>query len=371
MQPPSAVHGTGHIGRVLLWAWALARGTPHQDAVLWAAACHDLMRFDDGPDPEHGRRAGLWVRNVLPEFLGQPPADLETIASACDWHVDPDSRAEWRHPVLWLLKDADGLDRARLGDLDPRYLRSPEARELVPAAWDLANRTRGQDEPELVWRAAADMGLPVSGLARWVARAARGLRHVPQPAHDSEVWLLALQLAGPGRLPFILTGLRPHLRGVSLRLVDQAGLLTPGLEAEAREAGVLAMAFEGHLNLCPAVPLDPRPAAVWHLTPAANEAAILAGGLKRGLAAGVSSSLRLDAGGHIHVCLSADDARHWAAPHLLGKAAGPGWVLIEVDAARLPGRVLLDPASSTGCLLEDAAVPPELLRVVERFTVSS
>jgi hypothetical protein len=29
------------------------------------------------------------------------------------------------------LKDADGLDRVRLGDLDARYLRNPEAREMV------------------------------------------------------------------------------------------------------------------------------------------------------------------------------------------------------------------------------------------------
>jgi hypothetical protein len=29
------------------------------------------------------------------------------------------------------LKDADGLDRVRLGDLDPRYLRSPQGRDMI------------------------------------------------------------------------------------------------------------------------------------------------------------------------------------------------------------------------------------------------
>jgi hypothetical protein len=33
--------------------------------------------------------------------------------------------------LMCLLKDADGLDRVRLGDLDLAYLRRPEAREVV------------------------------------------------------------------------------------------------------------------------------------------------------------------------------------------------------------------------------------------------
>jgi hypothetical protein len=38
--------------------------------------------------------------------------------------------------VLWLLKDADALDRVRLdpGEPDPRRLRHPETIELIPFA---------------------------------------------------------------------------------------------------------------------------------------------------------------------------------------------------------------------------------------------
>ena len=42
-----------------------------------------------------------------------------------------------------LVKDADGLDRVRLGDLDPRYLRHPEARVMVPFAQELFETTDG------------------------------------------------------------------------------------------------------------------------------------------------------------------------------------------------------------------------------------
>jgi len=41
------------------------------------------------------------------------------------------------------LKDADGLDRVRLGDLDIRYLRNPEAKEMVGFAKALFEDTDG------------------------------------------------------------------------------------------------------------------------------------------------------------------------------------------------------------------------------------
>src|SRR5262245_23462535 len=62
MQPPSDLHGLGHTARVMVWAGVLACETPWFDEVMWAAACHDMRRRDDGDDPDHGFRAGRWVR---------------------------------------------------------------------------------------------------------------------------------------------------------------------------------------------------------------------------------------------------------------------------------------------------------------------
>jgi hypothetical protein len=170
MQPPSDQHGVGHTARVMVWAAVLTRGTELFEPVLWAAACHDLRRQDDGADPNHGFRAGAWVRETLPTLLREPPGQLELIARACDWHVCPDLRSRWDHPTLWLLKDADGLDRVRLWDLDPRFLRRPEACDLVPQAQLLYRATGDGDDAATIWRKAAELGQPVAELLAFAGR---------------------------------------------------------------------------------------------------------------------------------------------------------------------------------------------------------
>jgi hypothetical protein len=176
MQPPSDLHGLGHTARVMTWACVLTRGSEWFDTVVWAAACHDLRREDDGLDPRHGFRAGAWVRNMLPSQLLQPPTELELIARACDWHVCPDREAEWDHPTLWLLKDADGLDRVRLYDLDTAFLRHPETLRLVDAAEALYQATADLDEPMRIWEIASYQKLPVDDLLSWVERQKRNFR---------------------------------------------------------------------------------------------------------------------------------------------------------------------------------------------------
>ena len=179
MQPPSHLHGRGHTARVMVWAAVLTRGTEWFEPVVWAAACHDLRREDDGADPDHGFRAGAWVREELPGRLLLPPDNLELIARACDWHVCPDHASPLDHPTLWLLKDADGLDRVRLYDLDPRFLRHPETRQWVHAAEELFRATDDLDGPLHVWKHAAALGLPVAELLAFVEEQAANLRRPP------------------------------------------------------------------------------------------------------------------------------------------------------------------------------------------------
>lgn len=73
LQPPSRLHGAAHTARVMVWAYLLTRDTPWTEAVLWAAACHDLRRMDDGRDLQHGQRAGMWVREHLPQMVSLDP----------------------------------------------------------------------------------------------------------------------------------------------------------------------------------------------------------------------------------------------------------------------------------------------------------
>jgi hypothetical protein len=47
------------------------------------------------------------------------------------------ANAEHAIELLRIFKDADGLDRFRIKDLDARKLRHPEALDLLVVAWEL------------------------------------------------------------------------------------------------------------------------------------------------------------------------------------------------------------------------------------------
>ncbi len=135
------IHGTAHIQRVHILAERLARDLAWDDTarrrVLAAALWHDLGRTHDGDEPEHGARsAERAVELHLVDTL--PPADAQAVLFAIRYHslADETGRAagtEGDRQILWLLKDADALDRIRLGrhDLDTSRLRFAESRDLV------------------------------------------------------------------------------------------------------------------------------------------------------------------------------------------------------------------------------------------------
>jgi hypothetical protein len=53
------------------------------------------------------------------------------------------SRTHEHWPLTTLLKDADALDRVRLGDLDARYLRHREAHGMICFAQEVFDLTDG------------------------------------------------------------------------------------------------------------------------------------------------------------------------------------------------------------------------------------
>jgi hypothetical protein len=152
----SLLHGQAHVSRVLVHAFRLveATGLTHEMPRLWAAVyLHDIARHHDGRSPRHG--ADAWARLPdLPDFrtlfarAGVLDQDYPAIQSAVTLHsageplpADP----SWQ--LTALLKDADGLDRVRLRDLDPARLRHPEARTMVRFAEQLYRETNGRIPP--------------------------------------------------------------------------------------------------------------------------------------------------------------------------------------------------------------------------------
>jgi HD superfamily phosphodiesterase len=161
----AGTHGIGHITRVLVWTNHLAELLDRplrREELYWAAGLHDIGRHDDGIDAPHGERAATWV---LRQFARERPAvagqlDLEFIASLCRDHVRSDESISSWALELKILKDADGLERVRIHDLDPRRLRLPESPPLEPAAWELMRRSVANgNTAEAVRSVATDMGL--------------------------------------------------------------------------------------------------------------------------------------------------------------------------------------------------------------------
>lgn len=148
---PRRLHGQAHVTRVMVHAIRLvdATGQHHLGRQLWASVyLHDLARTHDGVCHRHGADAAQRLRDE-PELrrrlseAGLTDADYPAIEAAVTAHSAPKevSRDHSHWPLIAHLKDADGLDRVRLGDLAPRYLRHAEAVRMVPFAERLFDAT--------------------------------------------------------------------------------------------------------------------------------------------------------------------------------------------------------------------------------------
>ena len=144
------IHGVSHTLRVLRHAERLssALGLPglEREAALVAALWHDVGRTHDGWDRRHGAKSAAKVAR-LGLGRGLDPELSRLAHFAVELHCLPDRaapRAAARHPdpdlalrVLWVLKDADGLDRVRLepwDGLDSKRLRFECSKEMVGEA---------------------------------------------------------------------------------------------------------------------------------------------------------------------------------------------------------------------------------------------
>lgn len=153
----STLHGPLHVSRVMVHAFALLGllDLPEEAPRLWASVyLHDLARRHDGVCHAHGGDAVERLES-LPQVKalfargGVREEDYGAIATAVTQHSRPREIVP-DHPhrrLTALLKDADGLDRVRLWDLDPDYLRFPEAVGLVRFAERLYRRTDSALKP--------------------------------------------------------------------------------------------------------------------------------------------------------------------------------------------------------------------------------
>ena len=141
----SEVHGIMHTYRVMHNVLLLSSEHNFSEQQFKTAYCaafiHDMARTHDGYCTQHGEWA---VKEKLHLFendfknFGLSDALIEEIKTSVTYH-SLHQELDKAHPhyiVTALLKDADALDRIRLGfpGLDPEYLRIQKSKSLIEVA---------------------------------------------------------------------------------------------------------------------------------------------------------------------------------------------------------------------------------------------
>ncbi len=155
----SHVHGLGHIERTMLHGamCAAAEGLNEADTTLLMEMCsyHDTGRNSDWLDNAHGYRSSL----NLSRLTGREGEELRCIMAGVEAHSlgdkamqqvlehhAPADMARARR-LAELLKDSDGLDRVRINDLNPKFLRREASRERADFARYVFERYSELEEP--------------------------------------------------------------------------------------------------------------------------------------------------------------------------------------------------------------------------------
>lgn len=160
----SHYHGAGHVNRVIVLGQVLAHmihREPKERLLLslWAATyTHDLARTHDGTCYMHGQWAAERRLPGLMETVFRPyhlEESLEAIQNAVAWHSYREE-PPFTHPnygLIALLKDADALDRCRLGpdEFDPSYLRYPQTAKMIEMAEGLYHHGHQTEDIEGMW----------------------------------------------------------------------------------------------------------------------------------------------------------------------------------------------------------------------------
>lgn len=151
----SSVHGRAHLERVSLFAFciSLMEDLPLSDValILEIAKYHDMGRTNDHRDPMHGfcsadkysrlnRLASRGDLTVVTTVMAAHSISDTKFDLVFDYFFGKDrSQYDRVFKFYQIIKDADGLDRFRLGDhqLDVRMLRLDSSKKLVQFSYDI------------------------------------------------------------------------------------------------------------------------------------------------------------------------------------------------------------------------------------------
>ena len=157
MQNKTNLHGINHVCRVLFNAYALVTlenvSDEDKKIIIEATKLHDIGRISDGEDTKHGQEGAIKAEKVL-EKEGYTREEIEQICFLIKEHslsrekniedinnLPIELREKYEY-TLNILKDADKLDRCRIGDLDTKRLTTDSAKRLVEISKDNFEQNR-------------------------------------------------------------------------------------------------------------------------------------------------------------------------------------------------------------------------------------
>jgi len=148
---PYGIHGLSHTRRVLLLSlilsWLENLNAADTELLGRAALCHDMGRCNDNFDPQHGRAS--YQKAISLHLITLSSEEQEILRFIIENHCISDRQAmaltdqyqvkdKERLLILYkVFKDADGLDRIRINDLNISKLRTPSAPKLLLVAREL------------------------------------------------------------------------------------------------------------------------------------------------------------------------------------------------------------------------------------------
>lgn len=155
----SFLHGQGHIERVIMLGALIAMGENFSlrdtRLALFTCSYHDIGRSNDRRDDFHGTASAELIvsralTDIIPDLTPAEAAILQAAIATHSMHDSelgnnqrkygvPEEEAERCRRICWCLKDADNMDRVRLNDLDPKYLRHETSKGMVDTCWYLLN----------------------------------------------------------------------------------------------------------------------------------------------------------------------------------------------------------------------------------------
>jgi len=125
-------HGLWHWEKVEKNGAAIAKATPGCDALVVQlfSILHDCKRENDDSDPDHGKRASIFAKELYAnKQLDITEFQLKILTTACDFHNDGYLSTD---PTIGACWDADRLDLTRVGIIpDQKLLSTKAAKELL------------------------------------------------------------------------------------------------------------------------------------------------------------------------------------------------------------------------------------------------